>query len=97
MGDDIDDPKEIATSRRKPSATERLRQNTQGGRKLFAEGSWSGWIWRRRKKLWEHCCCGDSLGECSRTLSEVARERGVPDRETCLTRGSCPSRTPAAR
>jgi hypothetical protein len=63
---------------------------------MIAEGNWTGWLFDRKKKLWQKVCDADSLGACARQLGQLARQRGILDKNTCLTRGGAPSWTPPA-
>jgi hypothetical protein len=92
----VDDVADADAPKRRLTATERLAKNAAAGRRIVAEGNWSGWVWLSKKKRWERAFDAGNIGDCSRQLGQLARERGVPDAATCLTRGGCPSWTPAA-
>jgi hypothetical protein len=96
-GDDVPTVDDANAPKRRLTPTERLHRAGTAGRRMIAQGDWFGWLWSRRKKLWERACDAGSIGECSRQLGQLARDRGILDRETCLTRGGPPSWTPTER
>jgi hypothetical protein len=52
--------------------------------------SWVGWLRTRKRGPWEKVCQAATLGECSRLLGEIARRRGVRDRDCIMTGGGYP-------
>jgi hypothetical protein len=52
--------------------------------------TWYGWIRPRKGASWERVCQAPTLEECSRRLGRIARERGVRDRDSCMTSGAAP-------
>jgi hypothetical protein len=87
---------DAAAPKRKLTPTERLHLAGTSGRRMIAQGDWTGWLWSRRKKIWQRACDAGNIGDCSRQLGRLASDRGVPDAATCLTRGSPPSWSPAS-
>jgi hypothetical protein len=52
--------------------------------------TWYGWVRRRKGASWERVCQAPTLGECSKRLGRIARERGVRDKDSCMTSGAAP-------
>jgi hypothetical protein len=51
--------------------------------------SWTGWV-RLRSGRFEAVCRADDLGTCSRLLGDIARRRGIKDRDVVMTGGGYP-------
>jgi hypothetical protein len=58
---------------------------------------WTGWLWLAAPARWERVSAADTLAECSNQLGKIARERGIPDWHSCLTRGAAPTYQPITR
>jgi hypothetical protein len=58
----------------------------------WVNAAWTGWLYV--DGIWEAVAAGDALGVCRRRLVEIAEERGIETRDSCLTRGSVPSSPP---
>jgi hypothetical protein len=53
---------------------------------------WTGWLYRARR--WQRAAEAPTLDECARRLGAAAQRKGVPNRQTCCTRGKAPAHKP---